>query len=119
MRIDWHNLPEGRFTLPSLDWSDPTHVPLMVWDTIESLGNLAECCCLDEDGDVNEFGRELEVIALDAMPQGEHAIRSALEFHIRQTAIVEDWTDWIYEPNTTRYPWEDEEDRPLRKGENK
>ena len=43
MRIDWKAIPSGpaalRYPLPEVtDWTDPTHVPLMVCDALELVG---------------------------------------------------------------------------------
>lgn len=104
MRIDWKALPGGieafDWVPPPTDWADPTHVPLMVADAIEEIGNLSSAVSDDEYD-------ELQVIALDAMPDGEGATRAAVQRRVREIAAEYGWSDLLWEPGTNKYPWEE------------
>ncbi len=110
MRIDWKRVgADGLdFTFPPLNWSDPTHIPLMVAEATWEIGNLSEFCFFDHEGEPLPILHELHLIALDHIPLGEQAIRKALQERIRETAIIEGWEDCLFMPGTTEYPYETE-----------
>jgi hypothetical protein len=114
MKFDWKkqypDTPEGdlqRFddaiSRDQLDWSEPTHVPFMVNESVDAIGNLGEC--LSDD----EFNTACAV-ALDAMPMGKEHVMQEVQELIRSMAAVDGWSDWIYMPGTNKYPWEAFED---------
>ena len=104
MRIDWKTLEEGSLLPDRPDWSDPTHVPIMVAQVLIDLGNSADIC-LDDDQEVYLWG-----VAIDAMPEGEQHVRKELEREVRLIAVREGWDDWLYAPGKKNYPWEGEEE---------
>lgn len=112
MRIDWKSLPTGLDAfdaepLPKTDWTDPTHVPLMVADAVAEIGNESGSCFFDhETGEPDPVLYELESLAIDAMPLGERDVRDAIQARVREYAAAEGWSDMLYEPGTNRYPWE-------------
>ena len=105
MKIDWKTATFNT-VLPPIDWDDPTHVPLMLAECVEEIGNCASTCFYDNEGEPLPELLELELMVIDLMPSGEAAIRQAVQERVRQIAIAEGWEDALYEPGTTKYPWE-------------
>lgn len=109
MKINWKNLrgTDLRTMWEAIplhpDWSDPTHAPIMVSEVMADLGNCCAECLSDEEQSA------LCGAAIDAMPGGESAVRADLEDRIRDLAAVRGWGEWLYEPGTRQYPWEDAE----------
>ena len=108
MRIDWKAAatspdPLALYDLiptpDEIDWSDPTHVPCMVAESVERIGNLSEC--LSDEEHV-----ELCVAALDAMPRGTDAVVAAVPARARDGPAAHGWSDFLFDPFTGRYPWE-------------
>jgi hypothetical protein len=103
--IDWRVKGMAAFDLvPSpkdVDWNDPTHLPCMVGDIACELG------CTEDSLDDSEYLRAL-VIALDAMPRGRLAVREEVEQFIRGCAAAGNWSEYLLDKETGRYPFEDD-----------
>lgn len=89
MRIDWKNLPHdlaGFDALPhEIDWSDPTHIPLMV----ASVARVAGCphhLLTDEDANLAFCLAALDAMAGEA-PAAELVVRVAIEYEMQRQAF--------------------------------
>lgn len=80
-----------------INWSDPAHVEYMIHATVLDIGNLAECWFADDEAGDADYIATTQV-ALDAIPNGEKAVRAAIEKEIRRQAERDGNEEYLFPP---------------------